>query len=290
MSILDIFTKLAQDEDKFYGESFLGPVLFGGIIHVRINGVILKFRVKPSSFTGWGVFRTTKHNVCKLIHTASRLEIAKYLDLLTQVRLIVCSQEDPHGIFVNGNNFHTSEMVPIRLIPEEEGLLLFDTVITGYDGYNFLYSSIDIRMSMRAAYLRESLNSNIKPNELSIDGLTKNEKIAYALVYKIRETQKLEQLKLTTEYKLKSAVERAGGNFIGYNERSDAISVEFYVDGQKHLSTINKNLGVISAGICLNGTDKQYDLQSLVTVIREGQNRGLIYRVGQNRDYDDDIY
>ncbi|GAH27134.1 unnamed protein product, partial [marine sediment metagenome] len=35
---------------------------------------------------------------------------------------------------------------------------------------------------------------------------------------------------------------------------------------------------VISAGICLSGEDRKFDLQSLTGVIKEGQDRELIYR------------
>ncbi len=86
------------------------------------------------------------------------------------------------------------------------------------------------------------------------------------------------------EDRIKDALKRAGAKYKSYIERKDTYTIEYTVDGQQHRSVVKKDtLAIESAGICLAGTDRNFDLQSLVGVIRQGQRGHRIVRVGDNR-------
>lgn len=82
------------------------------------------------------------------------------------------------------------------------------------------------------------------------------------------------------------------GRMLSFRELADVFSVEFTVDGNRHIASVEKNSFTIrAAGVCLTGRDREFDLASLVGVLREGERRGRIYRVGDNRwgvNYGDD--
>jgi hypothetical protein len=91
---------------------------------------------------------------------------------------------------------------------------------------------------------------------------------------------------------LRGALEHAGAELKNYVERHDVYTVTYEVDGQWHVSAVaKKDLSVQVAGICLSGEDQNFDLQSLVGVIREAQGGGRLVRVGhENRGMPEEQY
>ena len=71
------------------------------------------------------------------------------------------------------------------------------------------------------------------------------------------------------EGRVKQALDFAGGEFHSFEDRGDYWRLEWSTrDGKRHNSAIQKrDLTVISAGICLDGHDRNFDLQSLVGVV-----------------------
>jgi hypothetical protein len=287
------FAKLAAEENVFFGADFFSPVMKHQGIRVRLSGVIMNLSItKPKDFEGWGIFRPLSTNTARFQREPTMQERRGYLDLFPVIRLIVIGRNDKEqwlGVPSNASDtrFNISGHVPIRLASEVQ---LFETVLTRFDGTHCWFDETDSASNLRnAAYLRKSFSEELEIGKIESPGLTKEEREAYASAL-IRE---IENKRDHTEEQIKAAIERAGAKYRSYVERTDTFTVEFTVDGETHRSVVKKgNLEVESAGICLSGGDKSFDLQSLVGVIREGAQRRLIVRVGDNRgnnsDYDDD--
>ncbi len=114
-------------------------------------------------------------------------------------------------------------------------------------------------------------------------GLTIEERIAYNIKYELDKKVVEESKKGTVQ----RDIEHAGGKHIETKERADHLFVTYEVDGEKFNSIISKEDGhkVITAGICLTdynsgeSGDTRFDLKSLISVIREGQQTRQINKV-----------
>lgn len=288
MAFEDAFKRLAAAEDAFMQTSFISPVMRNKPIRVKIDNIVMNMEViKPKDFEGWGVFKPLSMKEAKKVREPNMAEKRNYLKMLPAVRVIICSRKDDQWFGLPANQaderFKIQGLVPVRL-PEE--VQMFETVLTRFDGSNFWYERSDRSANARnAVYLRETISNIVDVEKLELEGLTAKERQAYAIAF----LNEIANLKDKHEDRLRNAVEAAGAEFKSYVERGSTYTVEYVVDGQRHRSTVNKDtLEIQSAGICLNNTDNRFDLRSLVGVVREGINRSLIYRVGDNTSYDDE--
>jgi hypothetical protein len=156
------------------------------------------------------------------------------------------------------------------------GVKLFQRIIARFDGAHFYFQEIDRRRSPAiAAYLRRALVSETAPEDIRKPTLTAEEREAYRLAFKAAKAARRDRVK----ERLSDALDHAGAELASYIEQEGAYAVTFVYDGQQHRSTVLKHdLTVIAAGICLEGLDRSFDLQSLVGVLREGTQRRRIHR------------
>jgi hypothetical protein len=284
------FAKLAAEEEAFFGSNFLCPVIKNHPLRVKLGGVVLNLKITAPKtrieYEGWGIFKATTISAARYVREASRGEQAQYLKLFPIVRLILCARDEEQWMALAANSgdsrFHIRGLVPVRFAKD---LQTFDTIQTRFDGKNFWFDRIDSSSSRKnAAFLRDSLILETDADSVAISGLTKEEKRAYAIAF-LRE---IENKKDKNEERIKLAIERAGAEYRSYVERGSSYMVEYRVDGALHHSVVEKDtLEVQSAGICLSGGDRAFDLQSLVGVLREGERLHRIVRVNPRDDEDD---
>jgi len=272
--IHDALDRLAGEEQKFLSAEFLAPVLGGGKVNVRIAGVVCAMSVSPRGFHGFGVFKPVSHTQAKLVRTANLSERRMYLELFPRVLLVISARSEQATLAVPSNSadsrFSVQGQIDVRLIDEAE---LFDTVVARFDGSQFYFDQIDPRTDPAAApYLRQALANSNKPAELDRPALTPGQRIAYSLNYAQRLEAIVEDERTRNETRLRDALEHAGAELRDFVEHRDEYRVNYEVDGQRHTSLVQKhNLTVQTAGICLSGQDQDFDLASLVGVLRESR-------------------
>lgn len=288
MSIDDVINRLADAERRFAGQEFLAPLVGEGRVQVRIAGVVCRLRVTglPQGFRGWAVLRAGSASRAEFVRAAGMAETAAYLRLFPAVALIIvtpgrCAEALPAR---RGDaRFHIAGPVPVWL--GEDGLERFDSVLARFDGRLFWYERRDpSRDPAIAAYLREQLarreEGGLPPaaGTLHKCGLAREEREAYAY-----SRERLVQAQQSAvERRLAEALAHAGAELGSYAERADAYVVTYTVDGRQHVSTVRRDdLTVLTAGICLSGQDRRFDLASLVGVLREGAERGRLVWVGE---------
>jgi len=267
--------RLARAEADFFAQDFLAPVDEGSRVHVGIAGVICSFSIEPRSFRGWGVFRPTSQKRARLQRAATLAERSRYLQRFPVSRVILCGRANRIwlGMLPSSTDSRAAvqRIVPVRLV-EEAGL--FDCIVVRRIGPQYWFDEVEPRTDPAlASYLRQALEAATPPTEVRRPGLGLEQRQAYALEHARREqaTQEREALhRDPQEQRLRAALELAGARFLGYHEHGDLFTVTYELDGTQHVAAVNRSdLTVESAGICLSGRDADFDLQSLVGVLRE---------------------
>jgi hypothetical protein len=308
-----LLERFAAAENEFLRQEFLAPALRGGIVRVRMGGVLCLIRINPPEFEGWGVFRPNSHTDANLVRQASLAERRRYLELFPIFRLLVCRRAG-NVWFGSAASFGDARiqfegMAPLQLVEEVQ---LFDCVRARYDGSQFWYDELDTRHDPgAAAYLRAALADQTSPDSLHRSGLTAEERAAYELNYwqlvepaQVDEGEDAETSEQDAPHsrrrkrppreeepqesdlvrrRLRASLSHAGARLIDYLERADSFRVRYTIGGRQYTSSVNKeDLTVQVAGICLSGEDQKFDLGSLVGVLREGDQHGEIPRIGDD--------
>ena len=269
MGIDDILNRLEAAENNFLQRDVLAPVLPERGVIVRIAGIVCTLRVTGKRFTGWGVLRPQTLRTATLVRPATLAEVSAYLRLFPALRLIVVAREGRQWYALPASQGEKGVQLsgPVPVLLAEEDIQPFETVFARFDGHFFWYERRDNRRNPAlAAYLREALDAGILAENVRKRGLSAEERAAYAWAQAL--TAEAERAGISG--RLAAALAHAGGRLIAFTERDDSYTVAYQVGGERAVSTVRKSdLSVLTAGICLSGQDANFDLTSMVSVMRE---------------------
>lgn len=279
MDVLELIKSVGIKEKNIKDSIFISPIYNNDYVVARIDGFIQKFRVAKAT-PGWYKIKPKNLHEAKIVDQADFIEIDNYFKLLTQVRMIlIYKSEDVYlGVPLKNNSLKLdfTQVFPVYLVSEDQAGA-FENVVCGYDGANFWYRQNDISSDpARTEHLRESFEKLVKPEKVAYKGLTLEERVAYSIRFSLDKKAR-ESLK---EISIKKDVELAGGEFVRFIERNDHFSITYKVGKQEYTSYVSKDTShhVLTAGVCLQGKDRDFDLATLIPVLREGQRKGLIHR------------
>src|SRR5512135_1500369 len=176
-----LLDRVASAERDFLKAEFLAPVLKGGQVRVRIEGLVLTLRVAGAYEPGWAILKPLSMDRATILRKPGLQQVRSYLGLFPAVRLLLLAHGDAEWSAVQAQagdrRFHIEGVVPVDLAV---GVEPFERIIARYDGARFLFQEIDRHRSPAiAAYLREALQSGLPPDRLRKPTLTSEEKEAY---------------------------------------------------------------------------------------------------------------
>jgi hypothetical protein len=272
--IQQLLKQLAAQEADLLATQFLAPCLPRGRVQTSLSGLIYTFRVQPQEFEGWGIFEPLNATTAQVIEEASFSQIEGYLQLFLSLRVyLIRSLQGSTWLAYPMNSGDMQQKVggvkpiPVHLVAE--GIAFLAATIR-WDGRLWWFEALDRRADpFMVEKLKQAIEQNTLPEDLSLSGLTPELRTAYDLV-----TQEIEDFspQRRDERRLRQALAMGGGELQEFADHNGYWRVEWSsADGERHTSAISKqDLTVMSAGICLSGQDQDFDLQSLVGVV-EGQ-------------------
>ncbi|WP_293128365.1 hypothetical protein [Microcoleus sp. bin38.metabat.b11b12b14.051] len=269
--IRKILTQLGAKEGQLLNTQFLAPCVRRGKVRTRIAGMIYTFKSQPSNFEGWAIFAPINEKIAAVVDEPDLPQMAEYLQLLVPIRLQlarILQGQTWLAYPVNESDAkqRTGVAKPVAVHLVTEGSQ-FDRIVARWDGDSFWFEEIDRRADpLLPEQLKAALKKLILPQDVRLKGMTPEMRVVYEFVARnIKDFNP----KVRDEQRLQRALKMGGGELRDFSDRQDYWLVEWTSgSGEHHSSAIaKKDLTVMSAGICLSGLDKDFDLQSLVGVV-----------------------
>lgn len=268
---------------------FLAPCAAGGSVQIRIDGLLRAWRPTPRAFEGWGVFRPVDARTVRVEICRDRGAIRRWLGRHLPVRLHLVRPLTGQTWLAWPADTESFERrifevrpMPVHLVSAGRP---FGTVWARWDGGAFWFeraamtgSGTDRKTAERLADAARAENPQW-PDSLRLRGITPELRTAFAIRVRrlVVPAARAALGDAPDEARLRSALAVGGGRLHGHVDHCGHWTVEWEDRlGRRLHSAISKSdLTVLSAGICLEDRDADFDLQSLVGVVSDAEDEFL---------------
>jgi hypothetical protein len=277
-------------------EPFIAPITpVTKTIYARIDGLPFKFG-RDALPDGWRrcIPIHNNRNLGVMIPGAAEWEINSYLELYKpHWTLIVCYRlGDTSWLCYPYNQGDAAQKgwgegpVVVNLV--RDTIEPFDVIVAAGPVYNLIYWRPSEAKVRRNEMLAGLANTLVDPYRPRTGEELKALQIAIGRIVERRrlEAEKSRQNALkTVEGRLKYNLEFLGAELVSWRESGRDIIVTWRDEGREYQSRISSGMSVVTAGICLSGRDRAFNVAALVDVMREARQ---LNRPGAGGDDDDD--
>lgn len=272
MSTIDILRKIHNEWTNL--KEFSAFTIPGASIQATLLGLRINLNVVGNSdFVGVGRFDPHPQNrTADMIRPATPRETDAYLSQFSRGAAVLFRNK--HGNWIGVCNRQVAPVYGVSDYLQE-----FESARVFKIGDVWVFGSQSVEYPRASSGLRLSFEN--RDHVLMIRGITPDHRIAY-----VEKLETINRPKIT----LPDAVSFMGGNLIDMVDRGDGTSLVTYkINATSFTSLVaNDTMRVISAGICLDGEDSNFDLTTLIPVIRKGLETNRIHRTGIDNGYSDD--
>jgi hypothetical protein len=282
-STIDLINRLGRIQVR----PFLAPVPEAGSVIVTTLQEGVQFRYTVVREPGWWVLHCDQVAVRRVEAPTSMFDVVRFLDALPRFMVIAVHRLRADTWMVvpwNASDaaqrgWANGEPGAMHLV--RDSIRPFDVVVSRRLGRTILYDTLDegLGTATLGEAFRESFDAG--SGEDDSPGGTPEMRRAYSLlgdyVYglKLAEEQRSEaQRRSLLEGRLRWHLAFMGADLLGYHEAGEGYEVRWRHNGHEYRASLRHDLQVASAGICLDGTDQNHNLSSIVAVMEEARRRG----------------
>ena len=193
-----LITRLSQEGQQLLSREIIAPLLPGGRIRTRVDGLIYEFKAREH-FVGWGRFRPLNEGEAEVLGEALPWERGAYLELFPILRVVLLWPDTsgrapgtwlalPYNEGDARQRFgFAMEPLPVFLCDPTGGAERFERVLARVDGRTLWFEGPDtLAEPTHAEWLRDA--SSRETAEDFLPGLASSERLAL-LYWRIRQLE-----------------------------------------------------------------------------------------------------